>query len=463
MVDSRGRIILTDFGIARQAEGSTTTTMATAGAPAYMAPEQVRGDEATPQMDIYALGVVLYEMLTGGERPFTGEQATITGTTGEKVRWEQANLKPLSPRRFNPRISEELEAVVLTCLEKDPKKRFGSVQELLMAMQAVLGLAELRDPLPEPLPPVNENKTPKNNQQTVPKNELTGEALVRHRLSRLRWIGLGLAGVAILILGLFIGRSNPADFLFFQIATITPQPSPTLEPAPGATRTRETDGMVVVYVPAGPFIMGSNDGDKDEKPEHTATTGGYWIDRTEVTNGEYRQCVLVGRCQPPGRSRSYTRDEYYGNSQYDNHPVIYVNWEQARTYCAWAGGRLPSEKEWEKAARGENGGRYPWGNDKPNHSLANYDGKDTTAVGQYEDGKSPYGAYDMAGNVWEWVDDWYDKYPGGGEDSDFGEKYKVLRGGSWGNDEVFIRSASRARSRPSNIYILFGFRCLVSN
>jgi formylglycine-generating enzyme required for sulfatase activity len=81
-----------------------------------------------------------------------------------------------------------------------------------------------------------------------------------------------LAGVAILILGLFIGRSNPADFLFFQIATITPQPSPTLEPAPGATRTRETDGMVVVYVPAGPFIMGSNDGDKDEKPEHTATT-----------------------------------------------------------------------------------------------------------------------------------------------------------------------------------------------
>ncbi len=134
MVHKNGTILLADFGIAREAEGATTATLVGAGTPAYMAPEQVRGEDPTPQTDIYSLGVVLYEMLTG-ERPFTGERATVSGTSSEKVRWEQVNLKPMSPRRFNPQISEELEAVVLNCLEKYSLNRYAGALELLEALQ----------------------------------------------------------------------------------------------------------------------------------------------------------------------------------------------------------------------------------------------------------------------------------------------------------------------------------------
>jgi len=134
LIDKTGRVLLTDFGIARMTE-SATATMVGAGTPAYMSPEQARGKDPTPQTDIYALGVVLFEMLTGGERPFTGEHGKTTGSTSEKVRWEQMHLKPPSPRKFNPEISPELEAVVLMCLAKKPAERYGSALELLNELQ----------------------------------------------------------------------------------------------------------------------------------------------------------------------------------------------------------------------------------------------------------------------------------------------------------------------------------------
>ena len=135
MLHKNGTVLVADFGIARLTEAVTTMTMVGAGTPAYMAPEQVRGLPPTPPTDIYALGIVLYEMLTGGERPFTGDMATITGTSGEKVRWEQVNLNPLPPRYYNPAISAELQAVVLRCLEKDPSKRYPSSVALLQAIE----------------------------------------------------------------------------------------------------------------------------------------------------------------------------------------------------------------------------------------------------------------------------------------------------------------------------------------
>jgi eukaryotic-like serine/threonine-protein kinase len=130
MLDQTGRVLLTDFGIARVSEGATAT-MVGAGTPAYMSPEQVSGANPSPQTDIYSLGVVLYHLLTGGERPFTGEKATITGTIAEKIRWEQRNLPPPSPRLYNPEITPELEAVILRCLAKDPRKRYTSATDLL--------------------------------------------------------------------------------------------------------------------------------------------------------------------------------------------------------------------------------------------------------------------------------------------------------------------------------------------
>ena len=135
MIDQTGRVLLTDFGIARMAEGATTATMVGAGTPAYMSPEQVTGADPSPQTDVYSLGVVLYYLITGGQRPFTGEKATITGTVGEKLRWEQRNLEPPSPITYNPSLSQELEAVILHCLAKNPKKRYSTVNELLDDLQ----------------------------------------------------------------------------------------------------------------------------------------------------------------------------------------------------------------------------------------------------------------------------------------------------------------------------------------
>ena len=160
MLKSNGEILVADFGIARLMESSTTMTLVGAGTPAYMAPEQALGKKPSPQTDIYSLGVVLYEMLTGGERPFTGERANIDGSTSEKVRWEQVNLKPPSPREFNLAISRNLEKVILKCLQKDPALRYTSALELLQAVEFAIGNAEgVRDfvveqPVAKPAPAV---------------------------------------------------------------------------------------------------------------------------------------------------------------------------------------------------------------------------------------------------------------------------------------------------------------------
>ena len=154
-------------------------------------------------------------------------------------------------------------------------------------------------------------------------------------------------------------------------------------------------------------------GSSDEQPIHTVTLDAFWIDRTDVTNALYTQCVNVGKCTPPDSSSSATHSDYYVNSQFVNFPVINIDWDHAKIYCQWARRRLPTEAEWEKAARGIDGRTYPWGNDVPNNNLLNYNNNvgDTTEVGKYPKGASPYGALDMAGNVWQWVSSLYQSYP----------------------------------------------------
>jgi eukaryotic-like serine/threonine-protein kinase len=249
-------------------------------------------------------------------------------------------------------------------------------------------------------------------------------------------------------------------------ATSIPTDAPT--PAPGAVQVSAKDGMEMVYVPAGDFSMGSLAGTSDEQPVHTVTLAAYWIDKTEITNVMYSQCVQAGDCQKP-QNQSNTHFSYFLNPEFANYPVVNLKWSSAQKYCAWAGRRLPTEAEWEKAARGTDGRTYPWGNGDPNATLLNFNtpAGDAVRVGSYPHGASPYGALDMAGNLREWVADWYDPgyYAVSPQSNPTGlaeGQYKVVRGGSWHSDLYSVRSSDRAYQAPDTRDKTIGFRCVVT-
>jgi len=227
----------------------------------------------------------------------------------------------------------------------------------------------------------------------------------------------------------------------------------------------DNKGVQMVLVPAGDFIMGNEDGLDNEKPTHTVNLDAFYIDKFEVTNSLYKECVDSTECVLPKQINSYTRSRYYGNPTYDDFPVVYVDWNMANNYCEWRGARLPSEAEWEKAARSTDGRTYPWG-EGIDGSYAHYNKVDTTSVGNYEKGISEYGAYDMAGNVWEWVLDWYaNNYyaisPTSNPMGPSSGEFRVIRGGAWGNN-LFFRSAYRYWFNPLLAAEHIGFRCVQS-
>jgi len=251
---------------------------------------------------------------------------------------------------------------------------------------------------------------------------------------------------------------------------------------PGTSEIFDSKGVRMVLVPEGEFSMGSDYEYDGAKPVHIVYLDAFYIDKYEVTNALYAACVSAGTCQPPYATSSFAGVPYYGNPEFDNHPVSFVNWEQAKTYCEWRGARLPTEAEWEKAARGTDERVYPWGNDfdgtfvnfcdkNCSFPAAHQDYDDgyaeTAPVDSYPDGQSPYGVYNMAGNVWEWVADQYSetyyrdspaRNPPG---PDSGEG-RILRGGSWinGLDSAGFRSASRGWNNPVEIVDPVGIRCV---
>lgn len=271
----------------------------------------------------------------------------------------------------------------------------------------------------------------------------------------------------------------------------------------GSTLVSPIDGMTMVFVPAGEFKMGANPGLTDEQPVHTVMLDSYWLDKTEVTNALYSQCVRAGKCDRPNIRGSYEDPVismgYFDDPESQDHPVAFVSWNDAKDYCAWAGRRLPTEAEWEKAAIWDPVSKeqqiYPWGNEF-NCKMGNYDDETlldaslmpetypncdgfprSSPVGSFPQGASLYGALDMGGNVWEWVNDAFIEtdpftdYPNyyaispiynpPGVDPALSE-YRVLRGGSWNFTYGAGRGAYRLWHGLDDSYDGIGFRCASS-
>jgi ribose transport system permease protein len=257
-------------------------------------------------------------------------------------------------------------------------------------------------------------------------------------------------------------------------ATPTPRPTSTPAPTRSDTEAAETEAPatqapaplpvtdVMVEIPAGPFTMGSDTGAEDEAPAHEVDVPAFEIDRFEVINADFAQFVAATGYQTDAEKEGRTKSWRSTAEGKDNHPVVFVSWNDAVAYCEWAGKRLPTETEWEKAARGSDGRMYPWGNewDPAKANVKDTGLRGTVAVGSFGAGASPGGVEDMAGNVWEWTADWYEAYPDSDYQSDyFGGRFRVLRGGGWFETADFVRTSVRNANSETAANDDIGFRC----
>ena len=542
MLDRGGRVYLTDFGIARYAEG-TVTSFGMAGTAPYMAPEQIRGEMVTTATDVYALGVMAYELLAG-RRPFIGEEVgDASKPRAERLRLAHLTVPPPDPRTFNPELPEAVSAVLLKALSKDPQARYAQAWEFFDALVKAFGLShsEIPDRVDEALLAsffAEEASAAQPASSTLVESMLpstrsmpVAPTMVEKRISskgRKQWLVLGGLAVLFFIVGVaavwvFAGTTPAAEtpptqatgqtalptkvaaavaaptatpvFTATARPTFTPTPPPpTPTPGfrPGETHTNTRDGATMVYIPEDTFTMGLTPQQVDflrsfcsapgceelyraSSPAHQVTVGPYWIYRTEVTNAMYARCVAAGACSLPDKRSSVTHASYYGNPNYADYPVTRVSWYQARDYCRWAGGRLPTSAEWEFAARGTDGRLFPWGDAFPNANRANLNDwyGDLLPVDSFLSGASPFGVLNMTGNVWEWVSDWYSEsyyalntdwnHPQGPAvgDTKNGAMLKVGRGGNYWIQEAISSVAIQDWEDPSSAGVGVGFRCVV--
>jgi serine/threonine-protein kinase len=488
LMTDKGQPMLTDFGLVKlfgdQDKDTTSLTSSGTGlgTPDYMAPEQWTG-EPTAQSDLYSLGVVLYEMITG-HRPYTAD-------TPAGVLLKQATESLPLPKQYIPDLPKDVESVLLRVLAKEPIDRYADMHTFIEELQNLLAGREVI---------ASTFKTSRLRDQMTGKVKRTQNAAPQP-VSQKKGFPILLVGavgaLAFLFIcggGYWLMTSNPG--LFSAVPTPTRQqvvvqsspteipPTQTIEPTitptqevslptetPVPVEIKDTKNVPMRLIPAGEFTMGSDDtGDVGSRPAHEVYVDEFYIDKFEVTNEMYDACVYAVECRKPQQGGSATRNTYFANPVYAKFPVLYVDWKMANAYCEWRGARLPTEAEWEKAARGTDARLYPWGNEEPDCSLANRVGcvADTTPVDQHEKGQSIYGVYGMSGNVWEWTSSLLRPYPydatDGREDPDaLGER--IARGGSWhvfGGNSGNVRADTRLRLDTGYYGGYVGFRCVVS-
>ena len=501
LFDDKGIARVSDMGFAKLVRESSAASLTASGqqvgTPSYMAPEIWKGKPATIASDIYSLACICIEMFTG--KPyFDGE------TTPEIM------LKHFQPREIPAEIPPGLRSALAKALAEKPEERYASIPEFLAGLEQVdakragyhLGFEGAPAGQREQRPPEPPSRAP--SQAEANGKQKPGSA--DEKKDKRKWVVGAVIGALLLILGVLTmsllktrnrmaamtlptdppqavrteapaaGKTPAKDSTPVQSKTSTPTITPTPQPTLGigSIMIREEDGMEMVYVPAGEFEMGSESGVSDEKPVHTVYLDAYRIDKYEVSNAQYAKCVAAGDCTKPMYTNSSTRSNYFGNPEYDHYPVTNVSWHQANTYCQWAGGDLPTEAQWEKAARGTDGRTYPWGNESPTCQLTNFNNGtyenpahckgDTSLVSDSESGASPYGALNMAANVSEWVRDWYGPYQSGDTQNPEGPSSgtaRVIRGGSWFSYYRVIRATYRVGGNPADADCVFGFRCVL--
>ncbi|MCA9918671.1 MAG: SUMF1/EgtB/PvdO family nonheme iron enzyme [Anaerolineales bacterium] len=427
IVNLLGQPILLDFGIAKIVGGGHvhTATGATIGTAAYMAPEQVVGEEVDHRADIYSLGVMLYEMACG-RPPFEGQSALT-------VMMKHVNEPLPDIRLFNSNLPDIFNAVLEKSLAKDPKNRFNSAVEMAMALRDVarqispaqdtqiyttpqppLGTAvpsttPAAKPEPEPAP-TQVAKTevvpvePATEQMAPPKPEKAAAAQQQTKSAR-NWRPFAIGGVILLLI-------IAAALLLPRL--LTPE-LPT--------------SANMVQIPGGAYTVGVDLSGSQYSAPQEITLEPYWIDRFEATNSEYAAFITDTETDPPSSWRSGELP-----AGQENHPVSGLTWENANDYCNWQNKRLPAEAEWEVAARGTQGLLYPWGDSPTSVSLPQ---NSTYSVGSVPSNRSGFGVFDMAGNVWEWVDEPYTDVPDGQE---------VARGGAF---DFFKDMAYRLQGDPN--------------
>ncbi|HID61183.1 MAG TPA: hypothetical protein EYP49_00325 [Anaerolineae bacterium] len=499
--------LLSDFGLAKMVEDSLqlTASGASVGTPQYMSPEQAQGLAVDRRSDIYSLGAVLYEAVTG--RPPFGPDSPIA------VILRQINEPITPPHTLRSDLPAEMERIILKALAKSPADRYQRMEEFLADLQGAYPIANVRS--------ANHNVIRRGNAQAGTKGHpaVFGPVptpIVTPLLPRKRsfpWVGLaiGLALVLTLALTFLLFKDSMALPVSPSTDVIAAVASPALRTSPSAAapsttaapttlqaqdtvpapqtielQVWEADGAEMVFVPAGEFVMGSEELGDDERPVHRVYLDGFWIDRYEVTNERFARFVAATGYQTEAERRGWGwvwREAEWekvegadwrhprgpGSSIADrmDSPVVLVSWNDADAYCRWAGKRLPGEAQWEKAARGPDGRRYAWGDefDRAKANTKESERGDTAPAGSFSpQGDSFYGASDMTGNVWEWVADWYgsDYYgqsPAANPTGPITGTYKVLRGGSWSFDEVYARTPFRYNVRPDYTYDFTGFRC----